>query len=164
VSKGPPVKHLHLIRFAVGVVLCHAAALQAGQTAPAAASPASAALAARAAVSRFPALRIVSPKKGARIGPIIKVDFETRADLSRMAMSAKEGGVHLRIGIDDTSLVPEMQDLKRIARNRYRYVFDLPAQPGPHVLSVYWSDANHRTIESTVRRLRVTVVTPKGKE
>lgn len=158
------MRFVDLLRFAVGVVLCQAAALQAGQTAPAVASPASAALAARAAISQFPSLRIVSPKKGARVGPIIKVDFETRADLSRMAMSAKEGGVHLRIGIDDTSLMPEMQDLKRIARNRYRYVFDLPAEPGPHVLSVYWSDANHRTIESTVRRLRVTVVTPKGKK
>lgn len=158
------MRYLDLIRLAVVVVLCQAAALQAGQTAPAATSPAAAALAARAAVSQYPALRIVSPKKEARIGPIITLEFETRADLSKMTMSANEVGMHLHIGIDDTSLMPEMQDLKRIARNRYRYVFDVPAEPGAHVLSVYWADANNRSIESTLRRRHVIVVRPNGKK
>ncbi|MFZ2653104.1 MAG: hypothetical protein WA210_23725, partial [Burkholderiaceae bacterium] len=99
------------------------------------------------------------PKRGARVGPAIRLDFQTHADLHNMAVRAN---MQLNIGIDGTSLIPEAQDLKRIGRNRYRYVFALHASPGPHVLSVYWSDTRHGTIESTVRRVKVTVVAGKG--
>jgi hypothetical protein len=145
---------------AVCALLGHGAAVHAAGTG--AAPEASAAQA--AASARFPAIRILAPKEGARVGPAIVLDFETPADLPNMTMSAKEIGVHLHIGIDDTSLMPEMQDLKRIGKNRYRYRFDLPAEPGTRVLSVYWSDAKHRTIEATVRRVKVTVVPAKEKK
>lgn len=110
-----------------------------------------------AAVSHFPALNIISPKEGARVDPAIAVVFETPADLAEMTMSAKQIGVHLHVAIDDTSLMPVMEDLARLGRNRYRYVFDMPVEPGKHVVSVYWSDAQHKTIESTVRKVSVTV-------
>lgn len=110
----------------------------------------------------LPPLRIVSPVAGAQVAPNIQVEFETDADLASMTMSAKSIGVHLHVGIDDTSLMPMMADLVRVGNNRYRYVFDLPAAPGQRVISVYWSDAAHRTIESTVQKVSVVVVPNQG--
>lgn len=106
----------------------------------------------------LPSLRIVSPKEGARAGRTLSVDFETPADLSKMTMSAKEIGAHLHIDLDGLSLMPAQSDLKPLGANRYRYTFDLPALPGTRVIKVYWSDAAHKTIESTVQQVTVTVV------
>lgn len=113
-------------------------------------------------MKELPTLRIVSPVAGAQVGPNIKVEFETDADLARMTMSAKYIGVHLHVGIDDTSLMPMMADLVRVGKNRYRYVFDLPAAPGQRVISVYWSDGSHKTIESSVQKVSVVVVPNQG--
>ncbi|MFZ2660404.1 hypothetical protein [Rhodoferax sp.] len=113
-------------------------------------------------IKELPPLRIVSPLAGAQVGPNIKVEFETDADLASMTMSAKSIGVHLHVGIDDTSLMPMMADLARVKKNRYRYTFDLPAAPGQRVISVYWSDASHKTIESSVQKVSVVVVLKRG--
>ena len=114
-------------------------------------------------VKALPPLRIVSPLAGAQVGPNIKVEFETGADLEQMTMSAKTVGVHLHVDIDGTSLMPTMTELARVGKNRYRYVFDLPLEAGAHVISVYWSDASHKTIESTVSKVNVTVAPNRGK-
>lgn len=114
-------------------------------------------------VKALPPLRIVSPVAGAQVGPNIKVEFETGADLEQMTMSAKTVGVHLHVDIDGTSLMPTMTELARVGKNRYRYVFDLPLEAGAHAISVYWSDASHKTIESTVSKVNVTVVPARGK-
>ena len=106
----------------------------------------------------LPTIRIVAPVSGAQVGPDLAVDFDTDADLVNMTMGAKAIGVHLHVDIDGTSLMPTLADLKRLGKNRYRYAFDMPAAPGPHLISVYWSDAQHKTIESTMRRVGVTVV------
>lgn len=110
----------------------------------------------------LPPLRILSPKQGARIGRTLGVEFETRADLSKMTMSAKEIGAHLHLDLDGVSLMPAQSDLKPLGANRYRYIFDLPADPGTRVIKVYWSDAAHKTIESTVQQVTVTVVDDAG--
>ena len=114
-------------------------------------------------MKELPPLRIVSPLAGAQVEPNIEVEFETDADLASMTMSAKAIGVHLHVGIDGTSLMPMMADLVRVGKNRYRYAFDLPAAPGPRVISVYWSDASHKTIESSVQKVSVVVVQNQGK-
>jgi hypothetical protein len=105
----------------------------------------------------LPTLRILSPKDGARVGRTISIEFETPADLSKMTMSAKEIGAHLHIDMDVISLMPAQADFKPLGGNRYRYTFDLPAEPGQRVLKVYWSDAAHKTIEETVQQVTVTV-------
>jgi len=112
----------------------------------------------------LPAIRIVAPVVGAQVGPDLAVEFDTDADLANMTMGAKAIGVHLHVDIDGTSLMPTMADLKRLGKNRYRYTFDMPAPPGPHLISVYWSDAQHKTIESSVRRVGVTVSVPATKQ
>lgn len=111
----------------------------------------------------LPQLRIVSPVAGARVGPNIEVEFETDADLENMTMSAKSIGVHLHIDIDGSSLMPMMADLTRVGKNRYRYTFDLPAALGQRVVSAYWSDGSHKTIESSVQKVSVVVVPNRGK-
>ncbi|MDO8768970.1 MAG: hypothetical protein Q7K57_09745 [Burkholderiaceae bacterium] len=105
----------------------------------------------------LPNITIISPVEGAQVDPTIAVVFETAGDMAKMTMDAKEVGNHLHIDIDGTSLMPLMKDLVALGKNRYRYVFDLPVKPGKHVVSVYWSDAQHKTIESTVRKVNVSV-------
>jgi hypothetical protein len=105
----------------------------------------------------LPSIKIVSPVDGAQVGPTVAVVFETAGDLAEMTMGAKKIGVHLHLDIDGTSLMPMMSDLVSLGKNQYRYVFDLPVKPGKHVVSVYWSDAQHKTIESTVRKVSVSV-------
>lgn len=119
-------------------------------------------LAAAGDMKMLPAIRIVAPVAGAQVGPDLAVEFETGADLENMTMGAKPIGVHLHVDIDGTSLMPAMVDLKRSGKSRYRYAFDMPVAPGKHTLSVYWSDAQHKTIESTVRKVIVTVVAPQA--
>jgi hypothetical protein len=114
------------------------------------------------APSPLPTLAIVSPVEGAQVDPTIAVVFETAGDLAKMTMDAKEVGIHLHIDIDGTSLMPMMSDLVPLGKNQYRYVFDLPVKPGKHVVSVYWSDAQHKTIESTVRKVNVSVGSAAG--
>jgi hypothetical protein len=109
------------------------------------------------APSPLPIITIVSPVEGAQVDPTITVVFETVGDLAKMTMDAKEVGNHLHIDIDGTSLMPMMKDLVPLGKNQYRYVFDLPVKPGKHVVSVYWSDAQHKTIESSVRKVNVSV-------
>jgi hypothetical protein len=116
-----------------------------------------------AAKDNLPPLRIVSPRAGAQLGPNLAVDFETDADLPNMTMGGKSSDVHLHVNIDDTALMPTMSELKPLGKNQYRYLFDMPAAPGQHLISVYWSDAAHRTIENSVRRVSVTVAPKKEK-
>ncbi|MFA7282800.1 MAG: hypothetical protein WC100_22160 [Sterolibacterium sp.] len=111
----------------------------------------------------LPPIRIVSPNAGAQLGPNLAMDFETDADLPNMTMGGKSSDVHLHVNIDDTALMPTMSELKPLGKNQYRYLFDMPAAPGQHLISVYWSDAAHRTIEHSVRRVSVTVVPKKEK-
>jgi hypothetical protein len=105
----------------------------------------------------LPSITIVSPTEGNRVDPVIAVVFETAGDLAEMTMGAKKIGIHLHLDIDGTSLMPMMSDLAPLGKNQYRYVFDLPVKPGKHVVSVYWSDAQHKTIEYTVRKVNVSV-------
>lgn len=103
-------------------------------------------------------ITIITPVEGAKVRPNIAVEFETVADLSKMTMAAHGVSTHLHVDIDGTSLMPSMSQLARVGKQRYRYVFDLPASKGKHVIKVYWSDAQHRAIESTVQRREIAVV------
>ncbi len=109
----------------------------------------------------LPRIKIVAPAEGAKVKPSVAVEFETTADLSKMTMGGHDVGIHLHVDIDGTSLMPSASQLSKVGAQRYRFVFDLPAAPGKHVISVYWSDARHRTIESTVQRRQVVVVGEK---
>lgn len=119
--------------------------------------------AAKAAAAALPPIRIVSPQPGARVGPVLTVEFETPADLRKMTMSGADTGIHLHIDMDGMSIMPAFDDLKRVGRQRYRYTFDLPAQPGERSVAVYWSDARHKTIDASLRRVGVTVVPAEAK-
>lgn len=112
------------------------------------------------ASGNFPKIEIVSPKEDATVSPTVAVVLETSANLSTMTMNNKAVGTHLHISIDNTTLMPMTQDLVRISKNQYRYVFELPVVPGKHTITVYWADAQHRTVDSTIRKVHVTVASP----
>lgn len=104
-----------------------------------------------------PSLKILLPETGAVVGSQLALVFETPANLSSMTMSAPVVGVHLHIECDDLALMPTAQQLILLGNHRYLFLFDLPATPGPKKLRVYWSDAQHKTIETTVQTVSVTV-------
>lgn len=110
-----------------------------------------------AAPAAIPSLKILMPEAGDIVGSQLALVFETPANLSGMTMSAPVVGVHLHIQYDDTALMPTLQQLIRLGKDRYLYLFDLPVAPGSKTLRVYWSDAQHKTIESTMQSVSVTV-------
>jgi len=113
--------------------------------------------AASAAAAELPPLRIVSPHAGETVGRVVSVDFETTADLSKLTMGASALGAHLHLELDGAVTMPAYSDLKPVGNGRYRYTFDLPAEPGPRTVKIYWADARHGTIEPSVQSVRVTV-------
>jgi hypothetical protein len=106
----------------------------------------------------LPPLKILMPSNGALVGSAMAIIFQTRADLTKMTMSAPVGGVHLHIECDGVTLMPMYDQLIRLGNHRYIFLFDLPAKPGPKVVRVYWSDAQHRPLETSVQKIHVTVV------
>lgn len=104
-----------------------------------------------------PPLEILMPQDGDTVGSQVGVIFNTPGDLDEMTMSAAKIGVHLHVDLEGLSLMPTRQQLIDLGGNRYLFLFDLPARPGRNTIKVYWSDALHRTIESTVRSVTVTV-------
>lgn len=110
-----------------------------------------------AAATEVPALRIVMPAEGSKIGAQMALVFETPGDLRRLTMSAPAVGTHLHIEAEGISLMPVNDQLIRLGGNRYLFVFDLPAKPGPQTLKVFWADGSHKTIESTIQKVNVVV-------
>lgn len=119
--------------------------------------PSGASVASVAAPAAIPSLKILMPEAGDIVGSQLAVVFETPANLSGMTMSAPVVGVHLHIQYDDTALMPTLQQLIRLGKDRYLYLFDLPVTSGTKTLRVYWSDAQHKTIESTMQSVSVIV-------
>lgn len=114
---------------------------------------------AAAAVSEVaaPALEILMPGMDNIVGRQLAVVLQTPADLDAMTMSAAKIGVHLHVDLDGLSLMPTRQQLIDLGSNRYLFLFDLPAKPGKNTIKVYWADAEHRVIESSVRSVTVEV-------
>lgn len=110
-----------------------------------------------AADAAAPPLEIVMPGEGDVIGTQVAVVIETPADLQALTMSASRIGVHLHVGIGEVSLMPTREQLIDLGRNRYLFLFDLPAKPGNHRIEVNWADARHRVIPSSVRSVSVIV-------
>lgn len=110
--------------------------------------------------TEVPPLRILFPESGARVGEQLAVVFETPGEISRLTMSAPVVGTHLHIETDGISLMPSENQLIRLGGHRYVFVFDLPVKPGERSLRVYWSDGMHRTIESSMQTVKVTVEGP----
>lgn len=110
--------------------------------------------------SAAPPLKILMPEAGDRVGSQLAVVFETPADLAGMTMGAAVVGVHLHVQYEDIALMPTFQQLIRLGKSRYLYLFDLPATLGSRTLRVYWSDAHHNTIKNTMQEVAVIV----GKE
>ncbi|MDE1011180.1 MAG: hypothetical protein OSB38_36515 [Paraburkholderia fungorum] len=105
--------------------------------------------------AKVPPLRILFPKSGDRVGTSLAVVFETPGDMSRMTMSAAAPDTHLHLEVDGVILMPTESQLIRLGGKRYLFVFDLPVEPGERTIRVYWSDAEHRTIESSVQSVKV---------
>jgi hypothetical protein len=106
-----------------------------------------------------PSLKILFPEPGDIVGTQLAVVFTTPADLQKMTMDAPVPGVHLHIQCDDLVLMPTSQQLIKLGKRRYLYLFDLPATPGVKKLRIYWSDAQHQTIESKMQEVSVMVAT-----
>lgn len=104
-----------------------------------------------------PPLRILMPQTGDVIGTQVAVVIETPANLAGMTMDAPKVGTHLHIALGDTTLMPVRSDLVALGGQRYLYLFDLPVEPGEHVLQVYWSDAAHRTLAATIQSITIQV-------
>lgn len=105
----------------------------------------------------IPALRILMPEAGATVGKQLAMVLETPGDLGKLTMGAPQAGLHLHVEADEAVLMPVSEQLIPLGNNRYVYIFDLPVAAGPHKLRVYWSDKNHRTIQSTIRAVAVKV-------
>jgi hypothetical protein len=114
-----------------------------------------------AAPSVVPALKILMPGDGDIVGSRLAVVFETPADMSKSTMGHHAMGMHLHVEAGATALMPSQEQLVRLGGNRYLFLFDLPAQPGSEVLRVSWADGNHKTIESSIQKVTVTVA-PEG--
>ena len=104
-----------------------------------------------------PPLKILMPENRDNVGSTLGVVFETPADLAAMTMGAAKVGVHLTVDLEGTTLMPTRQQLITLGKNRYLFLFDLPAKPGPNTIKLYWSDAQHRTMTETVQMVTVTV-------
>jgi hypothetical protein len=111
--------------------------------------------------ARLPPLKILLPDNGATVGTQLAVVFQTPADLAKMTMGASALGTHLHIEAHDVSAMPSREQLVRLGEDCYLFLFDPPAKPGKNTLRVYWSDAQHETIASTVQQITVTVA-PDG--
>jgi hypothetical protein len=109
------------------------------------------------ASARLPPLKILMPENGATVGTHLAVVFQTPANLSKMTMGAAVLGAHLHVDAQDISMMPSQEQLVRLGKDRYLFLFDLPAKPGKNTLRIYWSDAQHRTIADTVQQIIVTV-------
>jgi len=109
------------------------------------------------APNEVPALRILMPTEGSKVGTQLAIVFETPGDLRRLTMSAPKVGTHLHIETDGVSLMPVNDQLIRLGGDKYLFVFDLPAKAGSHTLKVFWADGGHKTIESTIQKVNVIV-------
>lgn len=116
-----------------------------------------AAVAAPVEAAAVPVLRILEPQDGAVVGTQLALAFETAGDLAAMTMDAPVIGTHPHIDSREFSMMPATRQLIRLGQQRYLFLFDLPARPGEQTLKVYWGDAMHRTIESSIRQVTVRV-------
>ena len=114
-----------------------------------------------AAPSEVPPLKILMPGNGDIVGSRLAIVFETPADIGKMTMGHHAMGTHLHVQAGDAMVMPSQEQLVRLGTNRYLFLFDLPAQAGTEVLQVSWAGADHKTIESSVQRVTVTVA-PEG--
>jgi hypothetical protein len=104
-----------------------------------------------------PPLKILMPGNGDIVGSRLAIVFETPADIGKMTMGHHMMGTHLHVEADDTALMPSQEQLVRLGANKYLFLFDLPAQVGTKVLRVSWAGADHKTIQSSVQKVTVTV-------
>ncbi len=105
----------------------------------------------------YPELKILLPHDGATVSSQLAVVFSTPGHMADLTMGAPTPGVHLHIDTQDVSLMPTMQQLVSLGGGNYLFLFDLPVKPGAHKINVYWSDAQHKTIQESVRSISVTV-------
>jgi hypothetical protein len=114
-----------------------------------------------AAPTEVPPLKILMPGNGDAVGSRLAIVFETPADIGKMTMGHHMMGTHLHVQAGDAVLMPSQEQLVRLGANRYLFLFDLPAQAGTQVLRISWAGGDHKTIESSVQKVTVTVA-PEG--
>ncbi|MBR1087741.1 hypothetical protein JQ621_09685 [Bradyrhizobium manausense] len=100
-------------------------------------------------------LKILLPRTGDEVGTRLAIIFETSANLT--ASTELANGQHLHIESDDTMMMPVADQLIRLGKDRYLFVFELPVKPGKRDLRIYWADAEHQPIESSEQKVEVTV-------
>lgn len=115
--------------------------------------------------SALPALKIISPVRGATIENPVIVIFETEADLSKMTidymmkdgkMDKMRAGPHLHVDLDRRSTMPTGKLLTKIGMNRYQYSLG-SASRGKHTIRVYWADPRHHKAISRMQTISITV-------
>ncbi len=102
-------------------------------------------------------LKILMPGNGDIVSSRLAIVFETRADLTKLTMGHQMVGAHLHVEAGDTALMPSQDQIIRLGGNKYLFLFDLPAQPGNTELRVSWAGGDHKTIQSSVQKVTVTV-------
>lgn len=111
-----------------------------------------------------PPLSILLPQNGAVVSPQLAVIFKTPGRMADLTMGAAQMGTHLHIESAGVSLMPMVKQLIRLGPDTYLFLFDLEAKPGAQTIRVYWSDAMHRTIASSVNEVRVTVAADAARQ
>lgn len=104
-----------------------------------------------------PSLKILMPQNGDAVGTTVGVIFETPADLAGMTMGGPHTGVHLHAELADKVVMPTRQQIIGLGANRYLFLFDWPAKPGPNEIKLYWAHEQHRTITSSIQAVHVNV-------
>jgi hypothetical protein len=110
-----------------------------------------------APAAEVPPLRILMPREGEIVGTQLAVVFQTPADLNKFTADAAKVGVHLHIEADGMMAMPLRRQLIGLGKDRYVFLFDLPAKPGPDTLRIYWADEQHDEMKNTIRQVSVIV-------
>lgn len=98
------------------------------------------------ALVNAPMLAIVQPADGTILeGPLV-LAFDVQAEMQPQAGGWGVGGYHIHLHLDGLELMPGPTDV-RPASSGYQWVVG-PLEPGTHTLQLYWSDENHRRVES----------------
>jgi hypothetical protein len=97
------------------------------------------------------------PKDGETVGTQLALVFQTPADLAKLTADAPKVGVHLHIEAEGMMAMPLRRQLISLGKDRYVYLFELPAKPGKNTLRIYWADERHDAMTKTVRQVSVIV-------
>jgi methionine-rich copper-binding protein CopC len=110
----------------------------------------------------LPALHLVTPADGARVGNPVALVIETPGKIEDLTMGTGMSpmgampGAHLHVLADGTTFMPAASQLIKIGPGRYKYT--LPKlSAGAHTVKVFWADNKTHEPKSTVHIVHITV-------